>query len=287
MKIIDGKGSLFGKINIIDFIMILLLLFSIPMFYLGWNIFTGKHSSSVYMLAEQVMRCKFIKVNPETLKLIAVGDKEVDIDGNVLGEITWVGVSGPYRHQVNFGKDEEQSIDDSVLKEIPVKIRIKTSISGSNLYYKKSQIAVDSAFEFKTAKYSITAIPLSNRMEKWVKVKVRFNGVTPELSNVINRGHLEKDISGKIIGIMSEIISIKLSQISALKMEENRLVLITDPYRTDIMAGLDILCVDKDGTLYFKNFPVKIGSQIIFSSDIYLLSGVIIEVERSEDKNAP
>ncbi len=40
IKIIDDKGMLFGKINIIDFMVIFLLLFTIlPMFYYGYKLY--------------------------------------------------------------------------------------------------------------------------------------------------------------------------------------------------------------------------------------------------------
>lgn len=61
-------------------------------------------------------------------------------------------------------------------------------------------------------------------------------------------------------------------------MEENRFIFINDPYRTDVIAIIDILCTEKENTLYFKNFPVKIGSQINFTSDLYIVSGTIIEI---------
>lgn len=39
MKIIDNKGRIFGKINIIDFGVLLFVLFLLPMFYFGGKIF--------------------------------------------------------------------------------------------------------------------------------------------------------------------------------------------------------------------------------------------------------
>lgn len=65
---------------------------------------------------------------------------------------------------------------------------------------------------------------------------------------------------------------------SALKLEENKFVFINDPYRSDIVVLMDILCTEKENTLYFKNFPVRIGSQINFTSDLYIVSGTIIEI---------
>lgn len=42
MKIIDEKGRLFGKINLIDFLAVLFLLSLTPMFYFGYKIYSKK-----------------------------------------------------------------------------------------------------------------------------------------------------------------------------------------------------------------------------------------------------
>ena len=40
--LIDDKGRLFGKINIIDFLVFLFVLCVLPMFYFGWKIMSRK-----------------------------------------------------------------------------------------------------------------------------------------------------------------------------------------------------------------------------------------------------
>lgn len=42
MKIIDKNGRLFGKINIIDFFLLVLLISTIPAFYYGHKVMTAK-----------------------------------------------------------------------------------------------------------------------------------------------------------------------------------------------------------------------------------------------------
>ena len=43
MKIIDEKGRLFGKVNIIDFLVLLFIFFLVPMFYFGYKLFSKKN----------------------------------------------------------------------------------------------------------------------------------------------------------------------------------------------------------------------------------------------------
>ncbi len=42
MKIIDEKGILFGKINVIDFLVVIFFLALIPMFYFGYKLYTKR-----------------------------------------------------------------------------------------------------------------------------------------------------------------------------------------------------------------------------------------------------
>ena len=84
MKIIDEKGRLCGKINVIDFLAILFLFCLTPIFYLWYKI--SQHNQKPILDEPKAstdvdLYCKFIKVNPEIPKLIAIGDKEIDENG--------------------------------------------------------------------------------------------------------------------------------------------------------------------------------------------------------------
>ena len=50
MRIIDEKGRLFGKINVIDFLVILFLISLTPMFYYGYKIFNAPPRWSIKYL---------------------------------------------------------------------------------------------------------------------------------------------------------------------------------------------------------------------------------------------
>lgn len=69
MKIIDEKGRLFGKINIIDFLVILFLLCILPGFYFGYQILTERprQNTELYKdgLAKGVIKYDFWKAFAE------------------------------------------------------------------------------------------------------------------------------------------------------------------------------------------------------------------------------
>lgn len=61
MKIIDEKGRLFGKINLIDFMVIVFFLCLTPMFWFGYKIFTK---------APTLPSAKFYSISKEEYKAL-------------------------------------------------------------------------------------------------------------------------------------------------------------------------------------------------------------------------
>lgn len=402
MKIIDEKGMLFGKVNVIDFLAILFLLFFIPIFY-----FVFKMPKPVVVQPKVFIDiehyCKFIKIEPEVLKKISVGDKEVDPSGAVIGEIVWIGESRSYQYNLDIGLGSAEIKDDSLLKELNVKLKIKVDVQDNLVYYKDKQVMKGQPFEFKTNKYKVSVVlnsekprgvenldlpiilkgldentlkliavgdkeldekgeiiaeiirlgkivndvrevnlgngnfilaedsgkkqifttmrlkceeagganqlyfknrlisdnslfyfetdkyttagkiarayenPVSPLKEKWVSLQVKFSGIIPELAMIINEGDTEKDATNRAVGRMRAIVSNKPAELLSLK--DDKLVILSHPFQRDIVVLLDALCVEKDGVLYFKNWPVKIGNMITLTADLYTMSGVIIGVE--------
>ncbi len=279
MRIIDEKGRLFGKINIIDFLIIFFLIFMTPTLYFGYKLFHRRLVRVEANLKEIEMDFKFIELRPEIAKVVAVGDKELDENGVVIGEVTWVGQGRFNQYRIDLGGDVHKIIEDQELQELPVKMKLKVKIKEDTMYYKERPINLRSRIYFKTNKYAVTTIPVTARDEKWIQVKVKFPGTSPELSNLIDKGHIEKDQDGRIIGELKEIVSKEPAALSVVKLEEDKTIAVGDPYHNDIVALLNILCENKDGALYFKNYSVKIGNQISFSSNMYSVQGVIIGME--------
>ncbi len=181
MRIIDGKGRLFGKINVIDFLVIIFLLGLTPIFYFGYKIFIKKPSvvsSPAAVVAEQkVIAPKkdmielelvfdLIKLSPDTAKLISVGDKEIDRDGQVIGEIINLKKLGPYEHEFEIGNGLKLFKEDYVFKHVLATMRIKAELRQNNIYYKDEQIVKNGAIDFVTDKYKIEAVYLPQVIDK-------------------------------------------------------------------------------------------------------------------------
>lgn len=398
MRLIDDKGRLFGKINLIDFLVILFMICSMPLFYYMYKVVTKESSvtEEAKVSTNIEIDCRFIELTPELLTLIAVGDKEVDSQGNVIGEISWLGQAKPYKYKFSIRPGEVLFEEDDTLKELAGRLKLKAKIKDSNLFYKDRQISADAPIEFKTGKYSLIALSIFEKVkkldlfvvfkdlkddvlkllsegdkefdedgdvvaeilsigniendsyeidlgggnfvlgkdsnkkqvcvkmslkcviknnkqiyfkdkrilyntpfefktdeyilegviaktyeseppkiqEKWIHTQVKFSGVIPELSRVITEGDTEEDVTGETIGKIISIVNNKLSEVLVLRKDE--FVTISHPFYKDIIVDLDVLCIEKEGVPYFKNYPVKIGNAVTFTTKLYSISGNIV-----------
>ena len=75
MKIIDEKGRIFGKINVIDFITIVLIVSIVPMFYFGSELVAFKRPAKNRAVRLEV-QIKFPRVIPEVASVISEGDSD-------------------------------------------------------------------------------------------------------------------------------------------------------------------------------------------------------------------
>ena len=405
MKIIDEKGKLFGKINVIDFLVILSLLSILPVFYFGYKLLTRK--PTVVVAKKEYIRievdCQLIKLKPELIKLISVGDKELDEDGEVIGEIISLGESVSYKPKFDIGKGQKVVEATADLKQLRARLKLKAKIRQDGLYYKDQLIKIDVSLEFVTDSYILAAIPfkkatvrlvekmvdlyvvlkelgedtlkkisagdkevdedgktiaeilslgkiensslelnlgsgnfvmgedsnkkqISTKMrlkcqikdnsqlyfrggkvesdtflefetdkykvmgqvaetfevlsllkEKWISLQVKFSGVAPEIANIIQKGNMEKDPFEKTLAMISSVISNKPSEILTIK--EDEFITLNHPFNKDILISLDVQCIEKEGMHYFKNYPVKMGNNIVFATDLYSISGTVVGLE--------
>ena len=404
MKVIDEKGKLFGKINVIDFMVILFFLGFIPVLYFGSKIISVRPSiEEEKEFIEIDVNCKFSKIKPNVLKLIKIGDKETDYKGVTIGEIIWLGEIAPYVHNLDLVSGHYITQEEGELKEMAVKLKIKAAIKGNALYYKYSQILFNSPIIFKTDKYELEFVPKEEKVieetgkinlhvilkkidenilklitvgdkelneereviaeildigkiennlyeinlgdgnfmigedinkkqvsvkmcikaeigknkelyfkdrlvlvdrwiefktdkytvigkvsktyeyipevfkEKWLKVQVKFSAIIPELATLLVEGDIDKEPVNKIVARLLKVVSNKPSE--TLVLQTNTFVTIAHPFYKDIIGNLDFLCTEKDGILYFKNYPVKIGNPITFTTELYSITGTIIGIK--------
>lgn len=216
MKIIDEQGRLFGKINLIDFLVIVFFLSLTPMFYFGYKIFNPKPPHKVNKeFIEIKIATKFVKLKPEIVGMITVGDKEKDADGNTIGEIMSISGFNQYEREIEVGPDRRLINKDPGLRQTDVTLRINAEIRDKNIYYKDKQIGENGMFIFSPGKYSV-------EMEGVTIVKDDYNVVVRKQE----KSAIEKDNSLDILKDGLNALENKVD--SSLSQVKNRLSILED-----------------------------------------------------------
>lgn len=159
--IVDKKGKLFGLINLIDLLIIVFFISILPIFYLGRKILIKKQAYKEALAVEfekfinVTFDCNFLKINPEDINKIALGDISKDNSGNIIGEIVYLGKITNFINEYNIGKTDKILRPDEKLKNVEVRIQLKLGALKDKLYFGNSEILLGQYYLFKTDKYVI------------------------------------------------------------------------------------------------------------------------------------
>tara|TARA_B100000315_G_scaffold249937_1_gene281926 strand:- start:2899 stop:3927 length:1029 start_codon:yes stop_codon:yes gene_type:complete len=162
MNIIDEKGRLFGKINIIDLFVILFLISLTPLLYYGYKIATYTPPKKINIQESyQLIPVEVVFKNLEEniANKIQLNDKEVDKYGKTVAEINKIikVVSNIVMFE-NNKKNMMKKIENITTnrKNVFVKMLLNSTIdSNDNVFYKNTPIKDGGEINFSTNKYSI------------------------------------------------------------------------------------------------------------------------------------
>lgn len=167
MKIIDEKGMVFGKINLIDFLVVLFIVFLTPIFYFGYKILNTKEN------------------------IVVIEQKRI------------------------------------------------------------------------------------------IQVEVKFSNILLEVANVVKEGDVARGPAGDAIGTLIKIVTNESPKSYLLDSKDNQFVIIPNPYSQsrDMLAVLDLKCAERGRALHFDTYVIKVGSSILFSTDLYDIQGTIVGIK--------
>jgi len=291
MRLLDEKGRLFGKINIIDFAVVLFLFCLTPMFYFGYKIFhkpVNKPSLQAPKLITLDLYCKITDLAPAELNHISVGDILLDDSGNNIGEVLNVGEPAIYSYNIDLGAGEIISHQDPARRQVLIKIRILGEIRNNAFYYKGEKISIGSRISLKTAKYRAEGIVEAEPKSMYIKsivnekvlLRVEFKNLIPELADLINIDDDEKDEKGDTISRVQSIVTNKASEISI--QNNGEIMLVPHPINRDIVLLIEARCARNGDKLFLKNNAVKIGSSMLFTTNKYDIAGTLIAIQTLE-----
>jgi hypothetical protein len=279
MKIIDEQGKIFGKINMIDFMVVALLVCMIPVFYYVYQTVLIKNRikpDAEFVLLD--LHCRFIAINPDAVRSIAVGDKEFDKAGNVIGEVTWIGESKQYKYIFDIGKAVVISKDVENMLELPVRLKLRAEAKDQNLYYKERRVVFDSPIVFQTHKYTVKCLinekPIT-RVDRVSQVEMNlvFKNLDEELCKVIAPGDKEFDDKGQL---MAEIVDVGRIEKNTIEVDlgNQNYTIAEDSTKKQVNARLRIKVeIREDGSLYYKSALIGQGNMVEFHTDKYSIKG--------------
>lgn len=168
MRVIDERGRLFGRINVIDFLVLIFFISLFPIFHLIQDIHSRRRAvlsqeepkvAEVFLEVE--MDCKLVRVRPKEVELVNLGDREYDKSNHLIGEIVWLGVNKPYQYILDIGTNEFITKNDPSLQEFSARLKVSAVVRNGRLYYKDQQIKLNAPIIFKTKKYRLEVVPLA------------------------------------------------------------------------------------------------------------------------------
>ena len=159
MKIVDNKGRLFGRINVIDFFIIVSLVVVLPGFFYIYKVMGQRPVMVPY---EKVKVTVVTFTIPEISALFKEGDMSYDEFGNPDGKILKVsrevGSEGEELKSVIMKKGNMPNYDQRIPVTLEMELSCTHSAKGEAYYYKREPLVIglDSTVSFLSPKYNVT-----------------------------------------------------------------------------------------------------------------------------------
>ena len=153
---VDKEGRLFGRVNIIDLGVVLLVIISILTWYAGNKMISIRSCEKTISVEIKV---KFPALFPELANVIKVGDAERDIEGRVLGRIESVPKNYPTVVPILAqGKNVMEMIEHPRDRDVLADLRILCKDKNGTLYYKKDTVKIGNTFKFSPDRYEVSGV---------------------------------------------------------------------------------------------------------------------------------
>tara|TARA_B100000315_G_scaffold15944_1_gene14283 strand:- start:146 stop:1006 length:861 start_codon:yes stop_codon:yes gene_type:complete len=274
MKLIDDKGRLFGKINVIDLLVILFLLGLTPIFYYGYKITTFNVEAPPQLLQGTVLKefeVKFKNIPKKFLPMIKEGDKQYDETKGMIAEIAKIMKKEPSSVIMSYGKE---SIAEKIVKlddyyDLTVKMNLLVLPLNGKLNFNNTSLKFNTKYTFSLNKYMVEGFLLSPEIKvKSRIITLKIKGIDPELANVIKEG--DKGNIGTGRGEIIRVISINKAEIFSILKDE--FIMLKSPKQKDVVLQIK---VHYDKAYLGDRQGLKINDTAKFSNNIYSFSGKV------------
>lgn len=288
IRFIDDKGRIFGKINIIDFIIILFIISLLPMFYFGYDlIYKEKPIKTVKRNTSVTIDGIIYDPDNQVLKNIRPGDIFIGQDGEKMAEIINVSTLQKTRRKIKIGNEYHNIEQNSLF----LTLKMYGSVKNEDFIFNNTSLSNKKQIPFRTSAYTAN-IHLKEKgkeeicFNRTIQVKVLIKRTFPEIASIISAGDKEVTLCGDNttpVGEIASIISKKQYKVIRLKkLADVKKTMITEEYPDliDIELILNLKVLQKNDGFYYKNSPIKIGQYIEFQTLKYKFDGFVLDLKK-------
>jgi len=247
--IIDEKGKLFGKINIVDLLAILFFVGLTPIFYYGYKIF----NIPVPIISS---------IEPDNG--LNERDIRVTITGEFFNDKTRVKVGDEFLTNYIISKNK---ITGTVPKNISAGLLDVTVINPGNLYgvLKKGFISATPA-PVATLNVDIVAETIVN---------LEFRNIDKDIAELINVGDKSE---GSYVETNVEILEILSYGTATYRIDIGigNVIIKEEDNKKEMLCKVKIVGEVKNDKLYFRGKQIGLGGMVEFNSGKYALHGKVI-----------
>lgn len=256
MAMVDDKGRIFNKINIID---LMVILFIILVIAVGAKFVLVKPEPA--WITAEVMAGK----QPYgVIDSIEEGSLITESSGRIIGEVLAIYISPS-----NAAEDTTLFLNLSIEKK------------NNKLYFANKELSINSKIDFNIGYANIKGaniISINKGLDKEVKniVEVIFTNTTPWVAEKISKGDNEVNSIGRIIAKIKDTEIVPAGMI--VTSDTGEVYLREHPELKDVTAAFEIIANQKGDSLFFHNSELKVGKGFSFYSEEYDISGTIINI---------
>lgn len=292
MRIIDKQGRLFGKINLIDFLVVLFILYLVPTFYFGYKLFNKHKKVEVSKketptivpskIAYLDVYCRVRSLSLEEVKLISVGDRDNE-KGKILGEILTVSKPEDDFYPIDFGYGKTVHLKN--FRKIFIKVRLLGEIKDNAFFWKGERMFIGSKISFVTDKYRINCLVESAEEEtkttigseskpiflprlETMELNLTLKGLALDKAKLVTVGDVFLDDNGNKLG---EVLYVSEPAVYSYTVDLGGGNIITpqDTNHRQIRIKVRLSGEVRDNAFFWKGERVAVGSKLNLKTDEY------------------
>lgn len=255
MRIIDSKGRLFGKINIIDFF---LLVFVLLIIILGMKFLKPKEKVEISLQMELSNQSAYIAKNINVGDIILEDDEKA---GEITG-LTFLPASGTN-------------------KNIIISLKLFADSKNNKLFFNNQMLKIGNelSIELKDVIIEGVILHISKKEEREFakkRVTVKMYNQSSWIADLLRIGDSELSGGKEIAKIIDKDVEpaemIVISQDGEVFLREH-------PTNKDITLTLEVVAEKVGGSYFFHGSELKAGNNLMLETSSINVNGVIVGVE--------